>query len=344
MDKHNISQIKKPDHNHRLWQIIVVLVICITLVIVTIFCVSYMLDTIAKNTPVEQGGLGQTADPALTEPVTEPVTEGVTEPAVIYTYYDYTEEGVHTGQLILVNAGNAYVFPENPDLFSVYENKTDSYKVSSTDLKLERNTMLALNEMMDAFYEKYNLGDVLITGGYRDYDTQMDLYSRRVEAVGLDAVTGYIALAGYSEHHTALSFDLSVYTDDGVSMTLADKTQYSWIADNCHKYGFVIRYAPGKKNITGIFGEEWHFRYVGHPHAYYMKKHDLCLEEYIDLLRGYTFEGEHLIFSDDLGGRYEIYYIPLTNGSTTKIPVPENTDYIVSGNNINGYIVTLNLS
>lgn len=339
-----MSEIRKPKRNYHLWQIITVVVICIALVIVTIFSVSYLLDSIAKNTPPEKGGLAQTTDSSSTEPVTEPVTEAVTEPAVIYTYHDYAQEGVHAGELILVNASNVYVFPDKPDLLSVYENKTDSYKVGGTAITLERNTMLALNEMMDAFYEKYKLGDVLITGGYRDYDTQMNLYSSRVEAVGLNAVTGYIALAGYSEHHTALSFDLSVYTDDGVSMTLADKTQYSWIADNCHKYGFVIRYDPGKKEVTGIFAEEWHFRYVGRPHAYYMKKHDLCLEEYTDLLRGFTFEGEHLIFSDDLGGRYEIYYIPLTNGETIKIPVPADAVYTVSGNNVNGFIVTLDIS
>lgn len=334
----------KPRRKRHLGLIIFVTVISITLVIATVFCVSYMIDKIAVNTPPEKGGIAQTAGSDTAERQTEPGTESVTEPAVIYNYPEYKEADVHTGNLILVNAGNEFIFPEKPDLISVYGNKPETYKISSSEIQLESNTLLALNEMMDEFYNKYKLGDVLVSAGYRDYDTQMTLYSDRVEAAGLEAVSGYIALAGFSEHHTALAFDLSVYTDDGVSMTLADKPQYSWLADNCYKYGFVLRYDPEKTDITGIQGEKWHFREVGQPHSYYMKKNNLVLEEYIDLLRGYTFEGIHLIINDDVGGSYEIYTIPLSNGETTKIPVPENTEYIVSGNNKNGFIVTLKIS
>lgn len=330
--------------NRHIGLIIFVTVISIALVIITIFSVSYMLDKIAANTPSEKGGIAQTDGSGTAEPQTEPVTKPATEPAVLYNYSEYTEADVHAGNLILVNAGNEFIFFEKPNLISVYGNKPDTYKISSSEIQLQSNTLLALNEMMDEFYNKYKLGDVLVSVGYRDYETQMKLYSDRVDSVGLEAVSGYIALAGFSEHHTALAFDLSVYTDDGVSMTLADKPQYSWLADNCYKYGFVLRYDPEKTEITGIQGEKWHFRYVGRPHSYYMKKNNLVLEEYIDLLRGYTFEGEHLLINDDIGGSYELYTIPLTNGEIIKIPVPENTEYSVSGNNKNGFIVTLKIS
>ncbi|MHB1150937.1 MAG: M15 family metallopeptidase [Eubacteriales bacterium] len=330
--------------NRHIGLIIFVTVISIALVITTIFSVSYMLDKIAANTPPEKGGIAQTSGSETAEQQTEPVTEPVTEPAAVYNYLEYTEADVHAGNLILVNAENEYVFPEKPDLVSIYGNKPETYKISSSEILLERNTLLALNEMTDEFYNKYKLGDVLVSIGYRDYDTQMKLYSDRVEAAGLEAVSGYIALAGFSEHHTALAFDLSVYTDDGVSMTLADKPQYSWLANNCYKYGFVLRYDPEKTDITGIQGEKWHFRYVGQPHSYYMKKNNLVLEEYIDLLRGYTFESEHLIINDDIGRSYEIYTVPLTNSEIIKIPVPQDTEYNVSGNNKNGFIVTLKIS
>ena len=36
-----------------------------------------------------------------------------------------------------------------------------------------------------------------------------------------------------------------------------------------------------KKEITKIEYEYWHYRYVGVPHAYYIMKNNLCLEEYL---------------------------------------------------------------
>jgi D-alanyl-D-alanine carboxypeptidase len=335
---------RRPVHSRRFLKIVAIIIISIAALAATVFGVPLLIDSIARITPVEKGGVAQTTSPADTETQTEPQTEAETESAVVYSYHEYPGSDVHKGSLILVNADYAYVFPDKINHLSVYEKKTGSYKVSGSTVMLEYNTMYALNEMMDAFYKQYKIDDVLVKGGYRDFDTQMSLYSARVDQAGLEAVEGYIAPAGHSEHHTAMSFDLSVYTDDGISLTLADGSEYAWFGDNCHRFGFIKRYAPEKANITKIFGEEWHFRYVGRAHAYYMKKHNLCLEEYITLLRGFTFEEDHLIFSDDTGARYEIYYIPLANGDTTKIPVPENADFTVSGNNINGFIVTLQLS
>ena len=51
------------------------------------------------------------------------------------------------------------------------------------------------------------------------------------------------------------------------------------------QYGFVLRYPDGKSNITGVNFENWHFRYVGVENAQYMAKHQLVLEEYIQLLK-----------------------------------------------------------
>ena len=51
------------------------------------------------------------------------------------------------------------------------------------------------------------------------------------------------------------------------------------------QYGFVLRYPDGKSDITGVTFENWHFRYVGVESAQYMAKHQLVLEEYIQLLK-----------------------------------------------------------
>ena len=46
----------------------------------------------------------------------------------------------------------------------------------------------------------------------------------------------------------------------------ADKTQstndeiYAWLAENAHRYGFILRYPRGKEEITGTSYEPWHYR------------------------------------------------------------------------------------
>jgi len=59
-----------------------------------------------------------------------------------------------------------------------------------------------------------------------------------------------------------------------------DQDAAKWLAENCHKFGFILRYPKDKTGITGISFEPWHFRYVGRYHATKMYELDMCLEEY----------------------------------------------------------------
>ena len=57
------------------------------------------------------------------------------------------------------------------------------------------------------------------------------------------------------------------------------------------------------------------------------------------LFKKYKFGEEHLkkvVFDYE----YEIYYIP-SSGNTTEIYVPKTDDYTISGNNVDGFIVTI---
>ena len=65
-----------------------------------------------------------------------------------------------------------------------------------------------------------------------------------------------------------------------------------------------------------------------------MAEENLCLEEYIDYLKQFTFDQEHLTV-DCADGTYEIWY---AEGS--QIHVPDEGEYTVSGNNVDGLIVT----
>lgn len=96
---------------------------------------------------------------------------------------------------------------------------------------------------------------------------------------------------GYSEHHTGLAIDVvdSDYFNRTAGNLLVsgygDEPGAKWIAANAAKYGFIVRYPVGKEDITKIDYEPWHLRYVGVENATYIAKHDLCLEEYLDLLK-----------------------------------------------------------
>ena len=41
-----------------------------------------------------------------------------------------------------------------------------------------------------------------------------------------------------------------------------DTPEGIWLKNNCHLYGFIIRYPEGKEHITGYGYEPWHIRYI----------------------------------------------------------------------------------
>ncbi len=87
-----------------------------------------------------------------------------------------------------------------------------------------------------------------------------------------------------SEHKTGLAVDICTETTNETSDALATDPVCMWLAENCHSYGFVLRYPKDKTDITGMAYQPWHFRYVGKNAAIFMKENNLTLEEFHDLL------------------------------------------------------------
>ena len=100
------------------------------------------------------------------------------------------------------------------------------------------------------------------------------------------------------------------------------------------KFGFIQRYEKGKEKVTGISCEPWHFRYTGLPHSEVIKQRELALEEYIDFIKNCSSEYP-LEFQNTC-----IYYVPASEG-LTEINLPEDKAYQISGNNKDGFIVTV---
>lgn len=115
------------------------------------------------------------------------------------------------------------------------------------------------------------------SSAYRSYGTQQETYTKRVKSQGQEKADEYVAKPGHSEHQTGLCIDLTNPDRWFVGST----KEAIWLAENAHKFGFIIRYPKGKEDITGTAYEPWHIRYVGKDIAEEIYSKGLTLEEYL---------------------------------------------------------------
>ena len=192
--------------------------------------------------PISQGTEGME--------LTSDMSEAATEPQNVYENVSVSNEDVHAGDLILVNANTAYV-EENPsEIVSIYDHKTDNYHVSGTETSLRQQAVDALNQMLDAFYVATGHQDMIVISGYRTNAQQQELYDEDLQATGEQTSTR-VALPGHSEHESGYSLDFSLY-EDGVQSDYDGTGEYAWINENCSHYGYVLRYTEDKQDTTGI--------------------------------------------------------------------------------------------
>lgn len=260
-----------------------------------------------------------------------------------YRAVQYPREQVSRGPLILVNNEHFCEFLEDNTLVSVYDKKGEGYKVSDTTVQVQASIIEPFNKMMQTFHQLTGYPDVMAASGYRSKEHQTRIFNQNALQNGTTQTEKWIARPGGSEHHTGYVIDLSLYTDQGLSLDYDGTEECRWINANCQEYGFVVRYAQDKTNITGIDYEPWHFRYVGVPHAIFMTEQNLCLEEYTEYIKQYPFEEGHLQVTDGNGITYEIYYVAAEEEGFTSVPVPKDRPYEISGNNVDGFVVTVTL-
>ena len=310
----------------------------------------------ADDTLEQDGGSQLPSVELPSPPEEEPVdvdpaeTDPTNQNSYYFDFVSMTEAGLGTGELVLVNNMIKFRGSVNEEeLLVVRDNKNSSYMVSDRNVKLLPSAMSALNEMLGDFFAATGNNGVMARSGYRTVEYQQELYEDDLASSGASSST-LVAMPGYSEHHTGLVVDFTTYNSQTDSYREFDGTgDFAWIMENCHRYGFINRYPEGKEKLTLIDNEPWHFRYVGIPHASIMKDYDFCLEEYIDFIKNYTIDSGFLLKDTDDGARYIVYYVPLSSGETTAVyhPKKHGSDefypYSISGNNVDGFIVTVQL-
>ncbi len=122
-----------------------------------------------------------------------------------------------------------------------------------------------------------------VASGFRSFAHQNRIYNNYVAQDGKAAADRYSARPGHSEHQTGLAFDLNYLTQ-----SFGQSPEGIWLKENCHKYGFIIRYPEGKEHITGYMYEPWHVRYIGVDMASAVYESGLCLEEYLGITSVYA--------------------------------------------------------
>ena len=172
-------------------------------------------------------------------------------------------------------------------------------------------------------------------------EEQTAIYDGSLKDNGEDFTRKYVALPNHSEHQTGLAIDLGL-NEKEIDFIRPD-FPYVGICNEFRKvapdYGFIERYAKDKEEITGISHEPWHFRYVGYPHSKIMQENVFSLEEYTQFIKAYL-EDKKYLFEQAHRAEIEIYYVPAKDDKTL-IKIPENCVYQISGNNIDGFIVTV---
>ena len=122
---------------------------------------------------------------------------------------------------------------------------------------------------------------------YRSIPDQEELWDYFKLIYGEDYCKQYVAIPGYSEHHTGLAVDICLIKGDEVIIANEDMLAETEIFATIHaimpEYGFILRYPPGKEDITGYSYEPWHLRFVGTPVAKEVTNLGITFEEYITL-------------------------------------------------------------
>jgi len=283
--------------------------------------------------PEDEQGDEPGDDPVEAEDEPEDEQEEYTD--LGYITVGMNEEDISRGYLLLVNYEHDYEIPENLGLVIITQSeaKTAPFRVLGNNYHLKESIIEPLDQMMTDYLSEKKYNTVAIISGWRSYNAQQKALDDAIALFGQSEAHRRVALPGHSEHHTGLAFDFGIYSG-GARSTFTGVGITAWFSQNSYRYGFILRYPEDKTRITRTVHEPWHFRYVGLPHSYIMLQNNLSLEEYIELLGEHTFEEPFVAEYD--GVEYRIYFT-----DDLEVRIPFDTVFDISGNNIDGFIVTV---
>ncbi|MED1945442.1 MULTISPECIES: D-alanyl-D-alanine carboxypeptidase family protein [Brevibacillus] len=142
---------------------------------------------------------------------------------------------------------------------------------------------------------------IVPVSGFRSKAEQKDIYDQSLLENGQVFTSQYVARPNESEHQTGLAIDVG-----------EKKEEIDFICPSFPDHG-VCRMFRQRASQYGF------------------------IKQYIEYVKNYEFHQEHLLIDDD---SIEIYYVKATD-TVTHIPVVAGESYEISGNNVDGFIITV---
>ena len=225
------------------------------------------------------------------EPVIDPEIEAKikTLKKEIETY----DKILSSNYMLLVNKSNP--IPEDFNQISLMDTE------SNPAVKLEAVTAIKIQEFIDAAKQAGYTCKVI--SGYKSFTDQETLYNQAFQS---EINAGYtaeeaelrvgltVAKPGYSEFETGYTVCIAE-TSSMTKDEMLNSDLYKYISENIYKYGFILRYPEGKKDITGFEFDPFCYRYIGDigvsdgvlsmSHAQYIYEKSMSFEEYIDYIK-----------------------------------------------------------
>lgn len=229
-----------------------------------------------------------------------------------YTEIAVGRERIHEGHVLLVNHGHPVKRPPAPEELLPVQQIPAAHHREEQEIRLEQTCLRQLNKLLQACRAA---GRIVAVSGYRSKEAQARIYAASVRDHGPAFTASYVARPNESEHQTGLAVDVgeAAAAIDYLCPSFPDRGVCRDFRRLAAEYGFIQRYEEGKEQITGI----------------------AC-----DDVKQFTCDGPHLIVE----GRYgvdEVYYVPAAANGLTAVPVVHGTPCRLSGNNQDGFIVTV---
>lgn len=203
-------------------------------------------------------------------------------------------------------------------------------KFDRTDEKmnLSETTINALMKLTEGLYTDTQCADLLLCYGILDPKSTTLEYD-------------------YS-HQLGTVIDVKLSTGGQPTTVASNAVVAEWLRTNACKYGFIVEYEPtvdeaGHKSGHGSDEviPSTQLRYVGVAHATYIQANNLTFDAYLAKVR--TASSEKPLTFKAGESSYAVYFVEAT-GENFTASLPTNYNYTISGNNVDGVIVTVELS
>ncbi|MCP4449678.1 MAG: M15 family metallopeptidase [Myxococcales bacterium] len=182
--------------------------------------------------------------------------------------------------LVLINKGEGQQLAKRwapRDLVSV----DDHLMIPGREATLRLGVLQAYEKLASKAELEMGL-DLRIRSAYRSFATQCRTFAYWVDTKGLEHAQRFSAEPGRSQHQLGTTIDITSealgYENSSGDI---EATEYTWLAENAHRFGFALAYPKGEDDTTGYGFEPWHYRFIGHEAALEMHDAGLILETYL---------------------------------------------------------------